>query len=125
MRIVALDHIQLTMPKGKEREARAYYQDILGIPEVQKPESLAGRGGVWFEDGQVKIHLGVEDDFRPAKKAHPGLLVSDLEQLSATLVGKGYDVTSDCSLPGVKRVFSFDPFGNRMEFIQCASGNGT
>lgn len=121
MIVVALDHIQIAMPKGREQEAREFYQDILGIPEVQKPAGLAGRGGAWFESGQVKIHLGVEDEFRPAKKAHPALVVTDLDQLVATLSSKGYAVTDDRNLSDVKRVFTHDPFGNRIELIQSTS----
>ncbi|OGT73577.1 MAG: glyoxalase [Gammaproteobacteria bacterium RIFCSPLOWO2_02_FULL_57_10] len=121
MKIVALDHIQIAMPKGREEEARDFYQNILGIPEVPKPIALAKRGGAWFEYGQVKIHLGVEDDFRPALKAHPALLVSDLDQLIVALNDKGFTVTEDDSISGVKRVFSNDPFGNRIEFIQEVS----
>ncbi len=121
MVVVALDHVQIAMPTGREPEAREFYRDTLGIPEVQKPAGLAGRGGAWFESGQVKIHLGVEDEFRPAKKAHPALLVTDLDQLVATLSSKGYVVTDDRNLSGVKRAFTHDPFGNRIELIQSAS----
>ncbi|MES3007296.1 MAG: VOC family protein [Pseudomonadota bacterium] len=122
MIVVALDHIQIAMPKGGEQEAREFYQDILGVPEVQKPAGLSGRGGAWFESGQVKIHLGVDDEFRPAKKAHPALVVTDLDELIATLSRKGYVVTDDRNLSDVKRVFTHDPFGNRIELIQSASG---
>lgn len=125
MGVVALDHIQIAMPKGREQEAREFYQDILGISEVSKPAELSGRGGVWFESGKLKIHLGVEDDFRPARKAHPGLLVRDLDELLAVLKHKGYAVTNDKSLLGVTRAFTHDPFGNRIELIQCDSGRGT
>lgn len=121
MKIVGLDHIQIAMPKGREQEARDFYQNILGIPEVQKPIALAKRGGAWFQHGSVKIHLGVEEDFRPAQKAHPALVVSDLDQLIVALNGKGFTVTEDDSISDVKRAFSNDPFGNRIEFIQATS----
>jgi catechol 2,3-dioxygenase-like lactoylglutathione lyase family enzyme len=120
MEIVAIDHVQLAMPKGKESEAIAFYQDILGIPETPKPATLSGRGGAWFERGDLKIHLGVENEFRPARKAHPGLLVSDLDQLIDTLTASGCEVTIDTSLPDMRRAFSSDPFGNRIEFVQSA-----
>lgn len=125
MGVVALDHVQIAMPKGGEKEAREFYQDILGISEVPKPAELSGRGGAWFENGKIKIHLGVEADFRPAKKAHPGFLVSDLPQLLATLMSKGYAVSEDQSLAEVKRAFTQDPFGNRVELIQYESGKRT
>lgn len=125
MGIIGIDHIQIAMPKGREQEAREFYQNILGIPEVPKPDELSGRGGAWFENGKLKIHLGVEDDFRPARKAHPGLLVEALEKLSAILRSKGYDVADDRSLLDVKRAFTHDPFGNRIELIQYDSGKAT
>lgn len=117
MGVIALDHIQLAMPKGREQEARAFYQNILGIAEVPKPVELAGRGGAWFESGSVKIHLGVEDEFRPAKKAHPGLVVSNLNELVELLRDSGYEVIYDRNMPGVERAFTHDPFGNRIELI--------
>ena len=125
MGVIALDHIQIAMPKGREQEAREFYQDILGISEVPKPVALSGRGGAWFENGAIKIHLGIEDEFRPAMKAHPAFLVSDLNQLSALLIKKGYSVTEDQSLPEVNRAFTQDPFGNRVELIQYESGKRT
>lgn len=125
MGVVALDHIQIAMPKGREPEAREFYQDILGVSEIPKPAELSSRDGAWFENGQLKIHLGVEDDFRPACKAHPGLLVDDLDELSTVLRSKGYAVTDNCTLSGIKRAFTHDPFGNRIELIQYDSGKGT
>lgn len=122
MNILSIDHIQLAMPAGKESEARAFYGDILGISEVDKPEALQARGGVWFESGAVKIHLGVEDDFRPEKKAHPALVVSDLNTLIASLISNEFNVTEDHKIPGVERAFCNDPFGNRIEFIQNYHG---
>ncbi|WP_237132357.1 VOC family protein [Pseudohongiella sp. O18] len=124
MQIVGLDHVQLAMPRGKESQARAFYSDILGMPEVPKPASLAGRGGVWFERGVVKIHLGVEDEFRAARKAHPAIVVTDLGELKTTLAANGYEVLEDTGIPGVVRAFSHDPFGNRIEFIQDGTLSG-
>jgi catechol 2,3-dioxygenase-like lactoylglutathione lyase family enzyme len=117
MAIVALDHIQLAMPKGGEAEARAFYQDLLGIPEVPKPANLAARGGCWFERDAVKVHLGVDPEFRPARKAHPAFLVDDLAALRATLAIAGIDVRHDQPLPGYDRFYVDDPFGNRLEFL--------
>ena len=116
MTIVGVDHVQLAMPSGREDEARAFYSGLLGIPERPKPAELAKRGGVWFESGAVKIHLGVEADFRPARKAHPGLIVRDLRLLVNRLRGAGVEVV-DASFEGHDRVFVFDPFGNRLELI--------
>lgn len=118
MSIVGIDHVQLAMPAGREREARDFYAGLLGIPEVVKPEPLAKRGGAWFENGRVKVHLGVDGDFRPARKAHPALLVSDLPGLLVRLRGAGVDVMQDEALPGFQRVFVTDPFGNRIELME-------
>jgi catechol 2,3-dioxygenase-like lactoylglutathione lyase family enzyme len=118
MAIVAIDHVQLAMPPGGEPQARAFYAELLGVPESPKPADLAARGGAWFEAGQLKIHLGVEADFRPAKKAHPGLLVSDLPELLERLERAGVPVTRDSALPGFNRAFVADPFGNRIELLE-------
>lgn len=119
MTVLAIDHVQLAMPPGEEAKARAFYTDLLGISEVQKPPLLAARGGCWFESGSVKVHLGVEKDFRPAKKAHPGLRVDDVEALVSRLKGAGVKITpDDTDLPGLLRYFAEDPFGNRLELIQ-------
>lgn len=125
MGVIALDHIQIAMPKDGEAAARLFYQGILGISEVPKPAGLSGRAGAWFEKGHVKIHLCIEDEFRPAKKAHPGLLVLDLDELLVTLKDNGYSVTYDSSLPDVKRAFTYDPFGNRIELIQYDNAKRT
>jgi len=101
-----LDHVQLAMPRGREAEARAFYRDLLGIPEVAKPPNLAKRGGCWFESGSLKVHLGVEADFRPARKAHPAFIVDDLAALSAKLTKAGHVVTSDEPLKGYTRYTS-------------------
>jgi catechol 2,3-dioxygenase-like lactoylglutathione lyase family enzyme len=119
--IVGVDHVQLAMPAGREAEARAFYSGLLGIPEAAKPPALAARGGVWFESGAVKIHLGVDPDFHPARKAHPGLLVSGLEALVGDLRRAGYRVTTDEPLEGHLRVYVDDPFGNRLELMEPRS----
>ncbi|MEM7737994.1 MAG: glyoxalase [Deinococcota bacterium] len=96
--LAALDHVQLAMPAGEETKARAFYKDILGLSELTKPEPLRSRGGCWFEHGSVAVHLGVEKDFRPARKAHPAFVVSDLNALASKLTQAGYDVTWDEAL---------------------------
>jgi len=118
MRIVRLDHVQLAMPPGAEERARAFFSGALGIPEVSKPPELARRGGCWFEHGELKIHLGVEKDFRPARKAHPALQVSDLPALIEKLQELGYPVKEDEPLEGYHRVYVDDPFGNRIELLE-------
>jgi catechol 2,3-dioxygenase-like lactoylglutathione lyase family enzyme len=116
--IVGVDHVQLAMPSGGEDAAREFYGRLLGIPEVPKPPALAKRGGVWFESGAVKIHLGVEPDFRAARKAHPGLLVRDLRELVRRLRDGGIEVIEDEPLSGYDRVYVSDPFGNRLELME-------
>ena len=118
MPIIGVDHVQLAMPAGRETEARAFYSGLLGIPELSKPPALAARGGVWFERGPVKVHLGVDPDFRPARKAHAGLLVRGLDDLIAALQRAGYVVTTDEPLEGYLRVYVSDPFGNRLELME-------
>lgn len=118
MPIVAIEHVQLAMPRGMEQAARDFYEGILGIPEVAKPAYLGGRGGAWFEGGSVKIHLGVEEAFRPARKAHPALLVVDLPALAVRLMAHNIPVTADEPLEGYHRVYIADPFGNRIELME-------
>ena len=118
MCILGLDHVQLAMPAGGEAEAVAFYEGLLGIPQVPKPPHLAARGGCWFERGALKVHLGVDPDFRPATKAHPALLVDDVRALAARLVGAGCRVVDDEPLAGHDRVYVDDPFGNRIELLQ-------
>jgi len=117
--ILGIHHVQLAMPAEREAEARGFYSGLLGIPEVAKPPALAGRGGAWFETGTVKIHLGVESDFRPARKAHPALLVRDLRALVERLREARVDVVED-SIEGYFRVYVCDPFGNRIELMEPA-----
>ncbi len=118
MSVRRLDHVQLAMPAGGEAEAIAFYEGLLGIPEVPKPPHLAVRGGCWFEGPGVKVHLGVEADFRPARKAHPALEVDDVHALADALVAAGCRVIEDEPLPGHDRVYVDDPFGNRIELLQ-------
>lgn len=102
---------------GGEDRAREFYRDILQIPEIPKPAHLAGRGGCWFESGHVKLHVGVDSAFRPAKKAHPALIVDGLDTLVATLEARGYSMRRDEPLDGRRRMYVDDPFGNRIELI--------
>jgi len=120
--LIGIDHIQLAMPLGGEAEARRFYGDLLGLNEVEKPEPLASRGGCWFEAPGVVVHLGVEANFSPARKAHPAFLVDDLDELQRTLMDAGVGVIPDTVLPDVRRFYASDPFGNRLEFIQCGDG---
>ncbi len=121
MGIEAIDHVQLAMPAGGEPEAVAFYRDLLGVPHVPKPPHLAARGGCWFEGGGVKVHLGVEDDFRPARKAHPALLVSNLAGLVERLREHGAALRDDEPLDGYDRIYVDDPFGNRIELLEPVS----
>lgn len=114
---IAIDHVQLAMPPGEERKARAFYADLLGMTELPKPRELAKRGGCWFESGGVQIHLGVESDFCPAKKAHPGLRCRDYAALMRRLRDAGVEVNEPNDIPGVSRCHVHDPFGNRLELI--------
>ena len=118
MGIVQIDHIQLAMPQGREAEARSFYRDLLGLAEVEKPDNLKKRGGCWFEKGSIKVHLGVEADFRPARKAHPAFLVRDLVALAETLAAAGVTVKRDEPLEGYDRIYVDDPFGNRIELME-------
>lgn len=118
MVITGIDHVQLAMPAGEEPAARNFYETLLGIPEVPKPAHLASRGGCWFETAGVKLHLGVDPDFRPARKAHPALAVDDLNTLAAALEANGFATIEDQPLEGYARRYVNDPFGNRIELIQ-------
>ena len=117
-RIHGLDHIQLAMPAGQEAPAREFYGGLLGLSEIPKPANLAARGGVWFEGGSLRLHLGVEVDFRPARKAHPAFLVEHLEALAEHLQRASVAVVSDEPLEGYQRIYVADPFGNRIELLE-------
>ena len=121
MRVRHFDHILLAMPKGQEEKARAFYSGLLGIPEVSKPDDLVARGGCWFESGQVKIHLGIDSHFVPARKAHPAFIVEGLTELIEILRRAGCEVTEDQPLQGYDRKFVDDPFGNRIELMEPLS----
>jgi catechol 2,3-dioxygenase-like lactoylglutathione lyase family enzyme len=123
MPVRRLDHVLLAMPAGRESEARQFYRDVLGIPEAVKPPDLAARGGCWFEDGELKIHLGVEKNFIPARKAHPAFLVDDLAGLQVALVKAGHAVAHDVPLQGYDRIFVDDPFGNRIELLEVKASS--
>jgi catechol 2,3-dioxygenase-like lactoylglutathione lyase family enzyme len=116
----AIDHVQVAMPAGEEARARAFYRDLLGLPEQPKPPELAARGGCWFESDRVKVHCGVETPFAPAKKAHIAFRVDDVRGLAIRAKAAGYIVAEDGALPGHDRVFIHDPFGNRLEFLRPA-----
>jgi len=119
MKILAFDHVHIAMPAGEEGKARAFYAGVLGLIEIPKPPQLAGRGGAWFRLGEVVIHLGVEADFRPARKAHPAVVVDDLDTFIARCREHGVEIDGDQPpLEGYKRVHIFDPFGNRFELME-------
>ena len=115
----AIDHVQLAMPRGEEDRARAFYGELLGMSELPKPAELAKRGGCWFGSGVVQVHLGVEEDFRPAKKAHPALRCSDYDALVGRLRAAGVEVREDDNIPGIRRCHISDPFGNRIELMDA------
>lgn len=116
----ALHHVQLAMPKGGEDAARAFYGDLLGLEEEAKPEALAARGGVWFHRGELRLHLGVEEGFRPARKAHPALVVAALDALAERLERAGCALAWDDAIRGIGRFYMDDPFGNRIELMEGA-----
>jgi catechol 2,3-dioxygenase-like lactoylglutathione lyase family enzyme len=121
MAVRAIDHIQLAMPAGREADARVFYEGLLGIPEKAKPPNLAKRGGCWFENGALKVHLGVEAEFRPARKAHPAFIVDGVRAMAARIAAAGHRVVDDEALEGYDRVFVDDPFGNRLELMEPRS----
>jgi catechol 2,3-dioxygenase-like lactoylglutathione lyase family enzyme len=122
--ILGLDHVQLAMPAGRESTAREFYSGVLGLVEESKPPNLAVRGGVWFRGGTLRLHLGVEPDFRPARKAHPAILVNGLAELAAKCRAAGFPPTTDEPLDGYNRVYVFDPFGNRLELLEPLDQQG-
>jgi catechol 2,3-dioxygenase-like lactoylglutathione lyase family enzyme len=114
-----IHHVQLACPAGSEERLRAFYGRVLGLTEVEKPPALARRGGCWFRGFGIELHLGVEPDFRPARQAHPGLLVSNLDDWADRLTAAGYPVAFDHEFPGMRRFYSEDPHGNRLEFLEA------
>lgn len=116
-----IHHVQLACPAGSEQALREFYGGVLGLEELQKPPVLAARGGCWFRGHGIELHLGVEDGFRPARKAHPGLLVTGLDGWADRLRNAGYPVAFDDEFPGMRRFYSEDPNGNRLEFLEPIS----
>lgn len=116
--IKKFDHVQLAAPKGCEEAAREFFGETLGLTEVEKPEELKKWGGVWFEFGTFQIHIGVEEPFSPAKKAHPAFVVENIEELKTLLSKKNIVFSADDNLPGASRIHLHDPFGNRLEFLE-------
>src|SRR3954453_17190653 len=117
--ILGIDHVQVAAPVGCEQAARAFYGGFLGLDELPKPELLAAGGGCWFRAGAQELHVGVEDPFAPARKAHPGFVVDDLDGLAARLTAQGIEAAWDESIPGTRRFYAADPFGNRLELRQA------
>jgi catechol 2,3-dioxygenase-like lactoylglutathione lyase family enzyme len=117
MAIQRIDHVQVAGPPGCEPAARAFYGDVLGLREIPKPEPLAARGGVWFALGTHELHVGVEEDFRPARKAHPALTCTNIDELAGHLASAGALVDWNEDIGGVRRFFTADPFGNRLEIV--------
>lgn len=115
--VTRIDHIQIAAPAGCEEAAREFYGGILGLKEIEKPEALRPRGGCWFECGDRQLHIGVEKNFRPAKKAHPAFAVAEFDGLRETLAKRGI-VLMDESIPGTRRFYADDPWGNRLEFVE-------
>jgi len=118
MKILGFDHVQVAMPEHEEAAARRFYGELLGLEEIAKPVEIAGRGGVWFACGRQQLHLGVEVSFRPAKKAHPALLVDGYDELMQRLRAEGFEVVEDRAVPSLTRFFTSDPFGNRIEVLR-------
>lgn len=118
MTMLRLDHVLLAIPLGAEDRCRPFYVGLLGMTEIEKPANLKKRGGLWLESGDVVIHLGVEADFRPARKAHPGIVVSDIDGLGERLTKAGCEIAWDDEIPSVRRFHVLDPVGNRLEFIE-------
>jgi catechol 2,3-dioxygenase-like lactoylglutathione lyase family enzyme len=113
-----IDQVQLAAPRGCEPAAREFYGSILGLDEIEKPPSLRAHGGCWFQCGDQQIHIGVEAAFQPAKKAHPAFAAPDLNKLRESLIEHGAKIIDDDSLPGTRRFFAEDPWGNRLEFLE-------
>ncbi|WP_188456689.1 VOC family protein [Virgibacillus oceani] len=116
--IDTIDHVQLAAPVGGEDHAREFFHDLLGFEEIEKPKSLRKRGGVWFRYGTVHVHIGVENNFLPAKKAHPAFRVKNIEAMKTYLNSRNVMIKNDDKLPGANRFYLDDPFGNRLEFLE-------
>ncbi len=116
---MTLDHVQLAMPQGEENNARYFYGEILGLEELEKPDLLKSKGGVWFQVGEHQLHLGVETPFSSAKKAHPAFRVEDLDGLAKRLEDAGFSLRWSDDIPNVRRFHTHDVFGNRLEFLHA------
>ncbi len=119
--MTALHHVQVCCPRGGEQDVRAFYGGLLGLSEVDKPMALAGRGGVWFRGEGYELHVGVEEPFTPARKAHPAFLVADLDGLARRLTQAGVNAVWDVDFPGYRRFHVHDPHGNRVEVLAEAA----
>jgi catechol 2,3-dioxygenase-like lactoylglutathione lyase family enzyme len=117
--VLAIDHIQLAAPSGCEEAARRFFGELLGLEEIPKPEAIRARGGVWFRVGSHELHIGVEPGFAPARKAHPAFRSSHYDELRERLLVGGVEVTDDDAIPGIRRCFVADPWGNRIELISA------
>lgn len=113
-----IDHVQLAAPAGCDEQARRFFSDILGMEEIEKPDALKPNGGVWFRCGSHQLHIGVDNNFTPATKAHPAIHVQNLAALKQQIMSKGIPVKDDERLPGAERFYVDDPFGNRLEFLE-------
>jgi catechol 2,3-dioxygenase-like lactoylglutathione lyase family enzyme len=118
MPILSLDHVQLAIPEGGEKRAREFYAGTLGLLEVEKPAAMAGRNSIWFAAGAVNLHLGIEPEFHPAKRAHPALVVEGLDEILASCERAGLPTRPDTCFNGFRRFHIFDPFGNRLELME-------
>jgi catechol 2,3-dioxygenase-like lactoylglutathione lyase family enzyme len=114
----AIDHVQLAAPKGSEEQARRFFGELLGFEEIEKPAELKKRGGAWFKYGLCQIHVGIEEPFVPARKAHPAFEIENIEGLKQHLSASGIDFIEDDKLPGANRIYVNDPFGNRIELLE-------
>ena len=117
--LIGIHHVQLAMPEGEDADAIRFYAETLGLTQIPRPEELSPRGGVWFTSGDLELHLGVEDQFRPAVKAHPAILVRGLERIRARIEEGGYKLSDTVQIAGFDRVYVRDPFGNRLELIEA------
>lgn len=118
--VFGIDHVQVAVPPGSEAKCRAFYVELLALPELPKPPTLAARGGIWVQAGRHELHCGVTKDFQPARKAHPAFAVGGLDALAARLKAAGHPVTWDDTNPAVRRFFTLDPFENRLEFVEAS-----
>jgi catechol 2,3-dioxygenase-like lactoylglutathione lyase family enzyme len=117
-RVARIDHIQIAAPEGCEPAAREFYGSLLGMTEIEKPPLLRARGGCWFQCGSQQLHIGVERNFAPAKKAHPAFAVPDLDELRRVLASRGIVAIDDDTIPSTRRFYAEDPWGNRLEFVE-------